>query len=251
MQICPNCQATNREDNRFCISCGTALSASALSAEAVPPATARSIEAISPAVVAPVPASASTSDLERPVDSLRPPAAIDQPAGLSKGNKIIGSAAAIALMCFFLPWVLVSCEDQPVASFSGWQLATGGTVQTSMGAQPFPLEASPVLFLVLLAAAACLALVYFLYQRRIALRKAAYAAIGLAGLSLLILLVKFAGAQAQPPQAGSGIDVQLRLQYGFWGTVLANLAIIAGAVVALREGERQSEPVSEELMANR
>ena len=99
-----------------------------------------------------------------------------------------------------------------------------------------------MLFLVLLAAIGCLALVYFGYQRRIATRIGAYVAAGLAGASLLILLAKFSGAQSQATQSG----VTAKLQYGLWGTVLANVAIIIGAVLDLREGGSQTGPNREE-----
>jgi hypothetical protein len=160
-------------------------------------------------------------------------------AMLSKGNKIMAPAASIALLCFFTPWVLVSCENQPVASFTGWQLAAGVTAQ-SAGINAPPVDSSPVLFLILLAAIACLALVYFVYRGRLAIRQVAYAALGLAGVSLLIMLLKFVNAESQTGQGG--ISVQLRLQYGFWGTVLAQLAIIVGSVVDLKEPVTQVEP---------
>lgn len=162
---------------------------------------------------------------------------------LPKGNKIIGPASAIALICFFMPWVLVSCNDQPVATLTGWQLAAGVTPSATSPNAP-PVEASPILFVVLLAALASLALVFFVYQRRLTLRKAAYAALALAGVSLLVLLAKFANAETQTGQAG--IEIQLRLQYGFWGTVLAQFANIAGAFINLKEQETPAEIVAEQ-----
>jgi hypothetical protein len=158
---------------------------------------------------------------------------------LTKGNKIIGPAGIVALVCFFMPWVLVSCENQPVASFTGMQLAAGGRVGSGLGAQP--LRGSPELFLVLFAAAGCIALVYLAYRGRMAVRRAAAFAIGLAALSLLLMFAKFAGAPGQTSQMGAA--VKLDLQYGFWGSVLANLAIVAGGVIELRSvGQAQSDP---------
>lgn len=167
---------------------------------------------------------------------------------LSKGSKITGPGAAVAFICFFLPWVLVSCEDQPVATFSGWQLATGGNVQTALGSQP--LEGSPILFIVLLAAVGCLALVYFIYRRQFAIRSGAYAALGLAGLSLLILLFKFITAEPDASQNDIAVEIKLRFQYGFWGTVLAYLAIVVGAIMDLSPKEQpvtysEPEPISQ------
>lgn len=172
---------------------------------------------------------------------------------LSKGSKITGSGAAVAFICFFLPWVLVSCEDQSVMMLSGWDAATGGNVQTTFG--PQLIDGSPILFIVLLAAAGCLALVYFVYRRQIAIRSSAYAALGLAGISLLILIVKALTPQTAIPQndmVNMNFDIKLNFQYGFWGTVLAFLAIIGGAIMDLTQKEQevpegQKEPVGQQV----
>lgn len=37
----------------------------------------------------------------------------------------------LALLCFFLPWVTVSCDRQPVVKLSGVQMVKGTTVATS------------------------------------------------------------------------------------------------------------------------
>lgn len=147
-----------------------------------------------------------------------------------KGNKIIGSAGVAALVCFFLPWVTISCQDQMVASLSGWNLAAGGMVETALG--PQVIDGTPLLFLVLLGALGCLMVVYRTRQGWLAMRKAAFMALGFAGVSLLILFAKFFGAQGQISREAE-MDVQIHLQYGLWGTLLSNGAIIAGAVHAL------------------
>jgi hypothetical protein len=33
----------------------------------------------------------------------------------------------VIILCFFLPWVSVSCQGQPIVTFSGFQLAKGTT----------------------------------------------------------------------------------------------------------------------------
>jgi len=35
----------------------------------------------------------------------------------------------IILICFFLPWITVSCQNQKVATFNGMQLVTGTTIE--------------------------------------------------------------------------------------------------------------------------
>jgi hypothetical protein len=153
---------------------------------------------------------------------------------LSKGNKISGAASAIACVCFFMPWVLVSCEQQPVASFTGWQLASGGTVSSALG--PLPLQGSPEIFLVLLSSIAALALIYMVYRSQLDLRRASYGLIGVAVVSLFLMLTKFLGAESRAT-AEAGVEVSVRLRFGFWGVVLANIATITGAVMNLRAGQ--------------
>lgn len=44
-------------------------------------------------------------------------------------RKISSAIFGIALICFLLPWVNVSCQGQKVASFTGIQLVTGTTIE--------------------------------------------------------------------------------------------------------------------------
>jgi len=150
---------------------------------------------------------------------------------LTKGNKVVATAASVALVCFFLPWVLVSCGGQPVASISGWQLAAGGSINTGWSSQPIP--GSPVLFLVLLAALASLASVYLVYKGQLKLRTAALTALASGAVALLTLLARFSGAQSETGSMG----VSAQLEVGFWGTVLAHVAIVAGGLLDLKAAQ--------------
>jgi hypothetical protein len=149
----------------------------------------------------------------------------------SKKGRLIGTGGMVALWAFFLPWVLVSCQDQPIASLSGWRLAAGGTIQIPGGGAQ-PLDSSPSLFLVLLTAIICIALAVRVYQGQTVLRRAAFGAIGLALLSLALLFIKFVGILFQSEQ---GPQVQTR--YGFWATVLALIAIVVGGIKDLGKRE--------------
>jgi|APCry1669189070_1035195.scaffolds.fasta_scaffold02567_1 zinc-ribbon domain len=147
------------------------------------------------------------------------------------GIKITGPAAAAAVLCFFMPWVLVSCNNQPVASFSGWQLAAGGVVDSALG--PMPLSGSPSIFLILLAALGALGLAFAIHRGTLDLRRATFGWIGLGTLSLLLLVFKFVGADSQASQqAGANIHVDLR--FGYWGSFVSNIALIGGAIRELR-----------------
>jgi len=193
---CSSCGHPNSEGTKFCESCGQPLSAG------TPPSN--------------VPAKA-------------------KPA-LSKGYRIAAPGASVAVLCFFLPWILVSCGGQQVASFSGWQLAAGTTVGAGFGSQQVP--GKPVLFLVLLTGLAILALAYFAWQRGRVTKVDGGALIGLGGIPLLVLLMEFAGTQNNAAQQG----IQIEFQIGFWGVVLGYIAAIVGGVLDLKDQPQGSAP---------
>src|SRR5688500_15220257 len=89
---------------------------------------------------------------------------------MSRGNIIIGPAAVIAFVCFFLPWVTSSCRGQEVATLSGRELAAGTTVEVRpvsnapLG-QTQEIEPQRRLFAIPIAAVACLALVALVVLR--------------------------------------------------------------------------------------
>ena len=43
-----------------------------------------------------------------------------------RGHTISTSGAALAIICFFLPWVSQSCGNEPPRVRSGWELVTDG-----------------------------------------------------------------------------------------------------------------------------
>ncbi len=147
----------------------------------------------------------------------------------SKGHKIGSSGAALAILCFFMPWILVSCGGQS-AKLSGWELAAGTTVGGGFSAQQIP--GKPILFLVLLAALGVIAFAYFAYKRG-ALTKImdGWGLIGLGALAILILFASFSGAKEQGAQQGMYID----FEFGLWGAVIGYLAAIVGGILNLRE----------------
>jgi hypothetical protein len=145
----------------------------------------------------------------------------------TKGNKIISPAATIALLAFFMPWVLVSCEGQAIGSFSGWELAAGVSPQESSSTIQVSLDGSPILFLVLLAAIGCLTAVFLVYRQQLDPRRGAFAAFGLAALSLIIIFLRY----ILPPSSASemGVQVSLEPRFGLVFTILAYIGVIVGA----------------------
>jgi len=147
---------------------------------------------------------------------------------LSRGYKVSSSGAGLAVLCFFLPWIRVSCAGQSV-TLSGWELAAGTTVRSGFGAQQVPGE--PILFLVLLAGLGVLALAYFALQRGYLTELDGLGVIGLGALPLLVLFIQFSGTRAQAAQQGFVVEYQ----YGLWGVILGYIAVIVGGVMNMRD----------------
>ncbi|MFZ6017846.1 MAG: zinc-ribbon domain-containing protein [Nitrospirota bacterium] len=62
-------------------------------------------------------------------DTLQVASPTSQPIKNHMLRKISPAIFGIALICFFLPWVNVSCAGQKVAAFKGIQLVTGTTIE--------------------------------------------------------------------------------------------------------------------------
>lgn len=147
----------------------------------------------------------------------------------SKGHKVGSSGATLAILCFFMPWILASCGGETV-QLNGWQLAAGTTIGQGFYAQP--MEGRPILFLVLLAAFGIIYLAYAAYKRgSLTPNMDGYGVIGLGVLPLLILLISFSGLEDQAARQG----IYVEFQFGVWGVVLGYIAAITGGVLNLRE----------------
>ena len=147
----------------------------------------------------------------------------------SKGHKVGSSGAALAILCFFMPWLLVSCGNE-TSKVNGWDLASGTIIGSGFTAQQ--IDGEPIFFLVLLAAFGVLALAYFAFKR--GSRTPAmdgYGLIALGIVPLLILLIQFSGVKDQAAQQG----ILVEYQFGLWGTTIGYVGAIIGGILNLRE----------------
>ena len=156
----------------------------------------------------------------------------------------------VALLCFLLPWITVSCTDQTLVSMSGYDLAAGSvTVHNPItGEVRHPPDAEHPEWPVLLAAVLILAAlaVSFLLVRALA----ALAAIGaLAAAALLISYSVFNRVPARihassARDAAEGLNrdlghlIRVETSIGFWLT----LAAIVGAIAATWMSRSESPP---------
>lgn len=159
---------------------------------------------------------------------------------LPNGHKVASPAAAIAMVCFFLPWVLVSCANQPIDSFSGWELAAGTTLEL-MGQKVTDIPGRPLLFLVILAGVGVLALGYLALRRGSVTKIDGWGLIVLGALPFLALLTLIGGQNAATQALPEGSDmikpdmIKLSTQYGLWGVVLGYIAVMVGGVLNLKD----------------
>jgi hypothetical protein len=158
---------------------------------------------------------------------------------MSKGSFITGPAAVLAFVAFFLPWVTSSCRGQEVATLSGYELATGTTVQV----RPVPLApfeqtreipGQRRLFAIPFAAIVCLALVTLVVLRWLRPAPAGAVIVVLAVGCLLIMVNRILEMRSQADQ--NGFDVRTR--YGAAAVIVAFGVVLVGGVIDIVTGWR-------------
>ena len=113
----------------------------------------------------------------------------ENPVKKSNGHKISASFAGLAILLFFLPWILVSCNGEEIAKPSGWQLAAGYTID--MGFSSEKIDGEPILFLVIISALAVLGLAYLAFKRGKLTKVDGFGVMGLGILSIIIMIISF------------------------------------------------------------
>ncbi len=142
------------------------------------------------------------------------------------GYKFASPGAIAVIVCFFLPWVFVSCYGQPIAEFSGFELAAGPEIPGAFGTEQG--EPAPILLTLPALGLLVLALAFWAARRRVTnwLDKIGVLLIGLGPLLLLIL--GLFGSTERQELAQEGIFIEYRI--GVWGTLLGLLLIGVGGV---------------------
>jgi hypothetical protein len=182
----------------------------------------------------------------RPSDpaSQAPAAVQTQPASSGTATatlvKLARAAKIVALLCFILPWVTISCSGQTLVSMSGLTLATGKVVARNpvTGATEAHAGAPEVLVIVGALLIVFALLMSFAASRRQAAGVGLFASIGAAvllGYEVLVRLpqqMRHGAAHPSPNSLGSGLD-QSMLQLlridttgGFWLMIAALVAAI-------------------------
>ena len=131
-------------------------------------------------------------------------------------QKVSAALFGLILLCFFLPFVNVTCNRMQVTSITGFQMLTGATVKQQKA------EAEPLALLVFLSAIAGLGLSFF----RGRTPKIAVVTSGAVGL-ILVLLLKFKidSYALQAVKEGRGM-VGVEYTIAFWVAVLLFVASV-------------------------
>ena len=177
---------------------------------------------------------AAVAPRPKPIAAPQPRPALTGLRGLTLGRKVSGSGALLALFCFFLPWVELSCSGMQISA-SGMDLATNPSQTDSAGW---------ILFLVPLAALAVLVSIYLALGSSTLRAHVSAAWHFIAGLAGLVVtgLVYLAIQEARNNPEYWGLGFLLHLLYGYWGTLAGFVAVIVGALLDWKEGRGQRWP---------
>jgi hypothetical protein len=148
---------------------------------------------------------------------------------LENTKKISASMFALVFICFFLPFVTISCNNQPVVQLSALELTTGKTFEMlkdvtdkTLVEVPKELPGDGKATLVLAAAAAGVG-TSLLKVRRSSLISAGVGAFGL----LMLQAIKL-GIESQLVERGpSAMGFKAEYGIGFWGPTFLFLSAIA------------------------
>ena len=148
---------------------------------------------------------------------------------LKKTGLIFGIAASIlAIISFFLPWVVIVDVVKTLASLTGWQIASGVLLTSSTGDTLF--QGSPINYIVPLVGIIIMVTTLISFIRR---RVTRWDGLGIISLSIVAFLFTWVQYGAGQSLAGEG-GVSLHPQIGIIGAWLALLGLFVAGVLNTR-----------------
>jgi multisubunit Na+/H+ antiporter MnhB subunit len=149
---------------------------------------------------------------------------------MSTGRIISSSAAFVVLVCFFLPWISVSCSEQEIATLSGYDLVAGTDIDLGVGTE----EVEPDLIFLAVPLAALVVLGLVLISALDVFPGSLVAAGQVAASSIGLLVLAFKWLEARSDSSDVSF-VSFSPEIGVWGVVIGLIAIIIGAILSLFE----------------
>lgn len=156
-------------------------------------------------------------------------------------SKLSPAAYALALVCFLLPFVELSCQGQRLASFTGVQVATGTSVkEPQMFGKPKERKIPPDLMVLGALGLSVLGLVLALKGGPSAAKPT-----GLVGIIATVLLLFFKSRTDNSVLSEGGGMIQVQYGLGFWGaTALSAVAGVLGFASRPATAQPRPEPTA-------
>ena len=133
---------------------------------------------------------------------------------MGNGSRMLSRAAiAFGTVCFFMPFLTVSCAGQKLITLSGTQLALGTIVQTPSffgQSESKQIPAEPLLTVALLSGLGSIGASFFLKNKS----RDVVPALLAAAASVLLLVFKSDNGGSSGPLAGLGPGAEY--EFGFW-----------------------------------
>jgi hypothetical protein len=143
---------------------------------------------------------------------------------MKSGTKKFSVATfGFSLLCFLLPFVSVSCNQQKVVRLTGYQLVFGATIELPQLFGPPKAQRFNGEPLAAVAFLCCLVALGLSFTKN---RGGEITAAALSGLSFVVLLLLKTKLEDDVRQQSSGI-LQLDYEFGFWFLVLSNILAAA------------------------
>jgi FtsH-binding integral membrane protein len=153
---------------------------------------------------------------------------IDHTPMLSQTWKFLPTALLLTILCFVLPFMSVSCNQQKIVTFTGIQMVFGTTLQQPQAFGPPKSQKVNGEPLAMLALLCCIVALGLCFVRN---RMAEIVIAALAGVSAIAFVILKARLENQVIQQSHGI-LQLAAEFGFWLALLLNLATVLLAALA-------------------
>lgn len=157
---------------------------------------------------------------------------------------IVGTAAGVlAIITFFLPWVVLVDNIKTLASLTGWQIASGALLASSEGDALF--RGSPISYIVPIVGVIALVSALFAFRRGYVKPRDGLGTIAISIAAFFVIGVQFGAAGSLAEDGG----ILLQSQIGMFGVWLALLGLLVAGVLNTRAAVEQDPSFGSTLSA--
>lgn len=154
---------------------------------------------------------------------------------MQSGRWLSGPGAVLVLIFFFLPWVTVSCGNQEIATFSGYDLAAGAEINTGFTTEKT--EGDAAVFIIPAVALVAGVLLVLSSLNVMPGRVAGGGQVALAIVGVVILWLKWSQMEQDVTAEGGAVAPEI----GLWLTAAALAVIVLGGILTLIENPGKNQ----------